>query len=97
MATNPNAMLTVQSNTIFTNVAGTSDGGFFWEGLEKETDPNVSITSWLGEENWSKASSKTPAAHPNSRYTHFCVCWITMNLLQEAFGPKCLLSFNYLA
>ncbi|MCL4146810.1 UNVERIFIED_CONTAM: hypothetical protein GTU68_052807, partial [Idotea baltica] len=67
MKTNPVAMKTVLSNTIFTNVAKTSDGGIFWEGLEKETPNNVSITSWLGEENWSKESGK-PAAHPNSRF-----------------------------
>ncbi|KAL7631649.1 UNVERIFIED_CONTAM: hypothetical protein RMT77_018053 [Armadillidium vulgare] len=67
MKTNPVAMKTVLSNTIFTNVAKTSDGGVFWEGLEKEISENVSITSWLGEENWSKESEK-PAAHPNSRF-----------------------------
>lgn len=65
-ATNPNAMLTVQKNTIFTNVAKTSDGGVFWEGLEKEVT-GVNITSWLNEANWVKSSGK-PAAHPNSRY-----------------------------
>lgn len=65
-ATNPNAMHTVQKNTIFTNVAKTEDGGVFWEGLEKEV-VGVPVTSWLGETNWSKASGK-PAAHPNSRF-----------------------------
>ncbi|KAK4315504.1 hypothetical protein Pmani_013265 [Petrolisthes manimaculis] len=67
MKTNPMAMKTVHSNTIFTNVAKTSDGGVFWEGLEKETPNNVSIRSWLGDENWSAESGK-PAAHPNSRF-----------------------------
>lgn len=67
MKTNPNAMLTMQSNTIFTNVAETSDGGYFWEGLEKETPDNVDITSWLGQKNWTPNSGK-PAAHPNSRF-----------------------------
>jgi len=67
MKTNPAAMKTVLSNTMFTNVAKTSDGGIFWEGLEKETPNNVSITSWLGEQNWTKESGK-PAAHPNSRF-----------------------------
>ncbi|KAK8376401.1 hypothetical protein O3P69_009798 [Scylla paramamosain] len=67
MHTNPVAMQTVLSNTIFTNVAKTSDGGVFWEGLEKETPNDVSITSWKGEANWSPELG-TPAAHPNSRF-----------------------------
>nr|XP_045583739.1 phosphoenolpyruvate carboxykinase, cytosolic [GTP]-like [Procambarus clarkii] len=67
MQTNPVAMKTVMSNTIFTNVAKTSDGGVFWEGMEKEISNNVTITSWLGDSNWSKESGK-PAAHPNSRF-----------------------------
>lgn len=66
MKTNPNAMLSIQKNTVFTNVAETSDGGFFWEGLEKDMSPNVKITSWLGMENWTPDVGK-PAAHPNSR------------------------------
>lgn len=66
MNTNPNAMLSIQKNTVFTNVAETSDGGFFWEGLEKEIPPNVKITSWLGMENWTPDVGK-PSAHPNSR------------------------------
>lgn len=64
-ASNPNAMKTVFENTIFTNVASTSDGGVFWEGMEKEIDDSVQITDWLGHP-WAKGS-KTPAAHPNSR------------------------------
>ncbi|CAL4195754.1 unnamed protein product, partial [Meganyctiphanes norvegica] len=67
MKTNPAAMQTIHKNTVFTNVAKTSDGGVFWEGLEEETPNNVSITSWLGEENWTKDSGR-PAAHPNSRF-----------------------------
>jgi len=66
MATNPNAMLTCQSNTLFTNVAETSDGGFWWEGMEKPED-GVAIKSWTGQENWTKLSGR-PAAHPNSRF-----------------------------
>jgi len=65
--TNPIAMQTIDRNTIFTNVARTSDGGVFWEGLESELESGVQITSWLGEENW-KSSSGRPAAHPNSRF-----------------------------
>lgn len=66
-STNPIAMQTIMKNTIFTNVAKTDDGGIFWEGLEKETPSGTKITSWLGDQNWSKASGK-PAAHPNSRF-----------------------------
>ena len=69
---NPNAMGTIFRNTIFTNVASTSDGGVFWEGLEKEVPADVSITSWRGIENWEKLTDeekkKKPAAHPNSRF-----------------------------
>jgi len=67
-STNPIAMKTIMKNTIFTNVAKTSDGGVYWEGLEKEISTDkVDITSWLGEQHWQKASGK-PAAHPNSRF-----------------------------
>jgi len=67
MKTNPVAMQTIMKNTIFTNVAKTSDGGVFWEGMEKEISNDVTISSWLGDENWTKESGKT-AAHPNSRF-----------------------------
>lgn len=65
-ASNPIAMKTIFKNTIFTNVAKTSDGGVYWEGLEDEIEENVEITDWLGKP-WNKKTSKTPAAHPNSR------------------------------
>ncbi|RXM95281.1 Phosphoenolpyruvate carboxykinase [GTP], mitochondrial [Acipenser ruthenus] len=66
MKTNPNAMLTVQSNTIFTNVGETSDGGVYWEGIDETLPPGVSVTSWLGK-TW-KPGDKEPCAHPNSRF-----------------------------
>lgn len=59
-------METVFKNTVFTNVASTSDGGVFWEGMEDEIPANVQITDWLGKP-WQRGS-KTPAAHPNSRF-----------------------------
>lgn len=62
---NPNAMKTIFKDTLFTNVASTSDGGVYWEGLENEIDSNIKITDWQGRP-WTK-DSKTPAAHPNSR------------------------------
>ncbi|XP_046738001.1 phosphoenolpyruvate carboxykinase [GTP] [Diprion similis] len=63
---NPNAMKTVFKNTIFTNVAATNDGGVFWEGMEDELGDKVEVEDWLGNK-WMR-SSKTPAAHPNSRF-----------------------------
>lgn len=62
--TNPNAMKTIFRNTIFTNVASTSDGGVFWEGMEDELAPGVTVTDWLGRP-W---NGTMPAAHPNSRF-----------------------------
>ena len=65
MDTNPNAMHTLASNSIFTNAALTEDGDVWWE--EKSEEPPETLTSWLGEE-WHPDDEKT-AAHPNSRYT----------------------------
>ncbi|XP_068146196.1 phosphoenolpyruvate carboxykinase [GTP] isoform X1 [Drosophila tropicalis] len=65
-ATNPIAMDMVFKNTVFTNVATTSDGGVYWEGMEDSHLSNVTVTDWLGKL-WSKESGK-PAAHPNSRF-----------------------------
>ncbi|XP_055853798.1 phosphoenolpyruvate carboxykinase [GTP]-like [Episyrphus balteatus] len=64
--TNPIAMNTVFKNTLFTNVASTSDGGVYWEGMESSLAPGVQITDWLGMP-WDKNSGR-PAAHPNSRF-----------------------------
>lgn len=64
--TNPVAMDTCKKNTIFTNVAMTEDGGVYWEGLEKETDPETNVTTWLGDK-W-KIGQEGKAAHPNSRF-----------------------------
>lgn len=65
MKTNPNAMRTIEKNTIFTNVALTADKDVWWEGIG--TAPPSALTSWLGKP-WDP-SLKSPAAHPNSRFT----------------------------
>lgn len=65
MHTNPNAMHTLASNSIFTNAALTPDTDVWWE--EQTEEPPATLTSWLGEE-WYPSDEK-PAAHPNARYT----------------------------
>ena len=61
--TNPNAMRTIEKNTIFTNVGLKPDGGVWWEGHD---DPVPrSVTDWRGRA-WNKEG---PVAHPNSRFT----------------------------
>ena len=63
--TNPNAIASISSNTIFTNVGLTDDGDVWWEGLTKEAP--LHMTSWTGER-YAPTSGK-PAAHPNARFT----------------------------
>ncbi|PKU44456.1 phosphoenolpyruvate cytosolic [Limosa lapponica baueri] len=64
--TNPNAIKTIFKNTIFTNVAETSDGGVYWEGIDEPLTPGVTLTSWKNK-NWTPDNGE-PCAHPNSRF-----------------------------
>jgi len=64
-STNPVAMTMLEKNTVFTNVALTSDGDVWWEGISKPTPEG--LTNWLGESH--DPDSGEVAAHPNSRFT----------------------------
>jgi phosphoenolpyruvate carboxykinase (GTP) len=60
---NPNALASIQHDTIFTNVGLTADNQPWWEGID---NGQVPVTDWRGEP---YDPAKRPAAHPNSRFT----------------------------
>lgn len=60
---NPNALATIQSDTIFTNVGVTADNQPWWEGID---NGQVPVTDWQGQP---YDPAVRPAAHPNSRFT----------------------------
>ncbi len=62
--TNRNAYEMIHHDTIFTNVALTADNEPWWEGRTSGTP----VIDWQGKP-YDKATAKTPAAHPNSRFT----------------------------
>lgn len=61
---NPMAMETLKSNSIFTNCVLTDDNKVWWEGMNEPCEHGI---DWKGRE-WTPASGE-PGAHPNSRFT----------------------------
>jgi phosphoenolpyruvate carboxykinase (GTP) len=65
-ATNSSAMITMQEETIFTNVALAEDGIPWWEG---KGNPSTNyLTDWKGNRR-KLGDGGEPMAHPNSRFT----------------------------
>lgn len=64
-ASNPNAVKTMQRDTIYTNVALLPDGDVWWEGKDGAV-PEKAV-DWQGLE-WTPDCGRL-AAHPNSRFT----------------------------
>jgi phosphoenolpyruvate carboxykinase (GTP) len=65
MNTNPNAMMSMAKNSVFTNVGLTQDKDFWWEG--------IGVDCPEGTLNWKNKihdpASSEPVAHPNARFT----------------------------
>lgn len=61
-STNPNALASIETDAIFTNVGVTAANQPWWEGKDDE----VPVTDWRGNP---YDPDVGPAAHPNSRFT----------------------------
>jgi len=72
MDSNPNAMRSVEKNSIFTNVVHTEDNDVWWEDIGYPAPAGKNI-DWKGNP-WTEGQKdadgkKVPGAHPNARFT----------------------------
>ena len=72
MQSNPNAMKSIEKDTIFTNVVETADGDVWWEGIGYDA-PAGKLIDWTGAE-WTPATKGADGkpklgAHANARFT----------------------------
>ncbi len=64
---NPNALASTRTGTIFTNVVhNLDDNTVWWEGLDK--NPPENAVDWKGRP-WNGKTAQEKGAHPNSRFT----------------------------
>lgn len=69
MKSNPNAFISTQKNTIFTNVVRNLMTTQLVESLDK--NPPENGVDWKGQP-WNGKTSDVKGAHPNSRFTAPC-------------------------
>ncbi len=67
MNSNPNAMRTIEKNTIFTNCVLTPDGDIWWEDMDKPAPAPGTGVDWKGNK-WPNEKGEK-GAHPNARFT----------------------------
>ncbi len=65
MISNPNAMLSLTKDCVFTNTAQTLDGDVWWEDMTPE--PPAELIDWQNNK-WQPGCGRK-AAHPNARFT----------------------------